>query len=148
MASIKEVISRPLNRPWLFWLAVFLLIFIPLYPKFPLFDILPGYIVRVRLEDFFILVFALIYLGLWIFGKVKPFKNPLFRLVIVYLAIGAASGVAAVFITKTVPMQTIHILVGLKDQEMEGHLLERAGLVICTLGATSASGRRGLELIL
>jgi len=34
----------------------------------------------------------------------------LFRLVIVYLAIGAASGVAAVFITKTVPMQTIHIL--------------------------------------
>jgi len=91
-------------------LAVFLSIFIPLYPKFPLFDILPGYIVRVRLEDFFILVFALIYLGLWIFGKVKPFKNPLFRLVIVYLAIGAASGVAAVFITKTVPMQTIHIL--------------------------------------
>ena len=34
----------------------------------------------------------------------------MFRLVIVYLAIGAASGVAAVFITKTVPMQTIHIL--------------------------------------
>src|SRR3990167_6104274 len=110
MVSIKEVISRPLNRPWLFWLAVFLSIFIPLYPKFPLFDVLPGYIVRVRLEDFFILIFALIYLGLWIFGKVKPFKNPLFWLVAAYLAVGAASGLAAIFITKTIPMETIHIL--------------------------------------
>ncbi|MBI2309950.1 O-antigen ligase family protein [Candidatus Collierbacteria bacterium] len=110
MASIKEVISKPLNRPWLFWLAVFLSIFIPLYPKFPLFDVLPGYIVRVRLEDFFILVFALIYLGLWILGKVKPLKNPLFWIVVGYLAVGAVSGLVAIFIIKTIPMESVHIL--------------------------------------
>jgi len=91
-------------------LAVFLSIFIPLYPKFPLFDILPGYIVRVRLEDFFILVFALIYLGLWITGKVKPLKNPLFWLVTAYLTVGAISGLVAIFIIKTIPMESIHIM--------------------------------------
>ena len=55
--------SKPTNKLliWLdnnllAWLAGILLVVIPLYPKIPLFDAIPGYIVRIRLEDFLILV--------------------------------------------------------------------------------------------
>ena len=46
----------------LFVFSTFLLAFIPLYPKIPLFDIIPGYIVRVRLEDIFITIAGLLWL--------------------------------------------------------------------------------------
>lgn len=98
-----------LDKHVLFGLSIFLLAFIPLYPKLPLVDILPGYIVRVRLEDFFIALTVLVY-GVWWFRKrVNPLRNPLFTLVLAYLAIGFISGVSAIFITKTIPLQSLHI---------------------------------------
>ena len=56
------------------------------------------------------MAFALIYLVLWVTGKVKPFKNPLFWLVAAYLGVGAISGITAIFIIKTIPMESIHIM--------------------------------------
>ena len=56
---------RWLDDRLLFLFAGFLLAFIPLYPKLPLLDVLPGYIVRIRLEDILIagcFVLWLIYL--------------------------------------------------------------------------------------
>ena len=102
-------LSSWLDHNILFCLSIFLLAFIPLYPKLPLVDILPGYIVRVRLEDFFVAVSALLYGLWWIRGKVNPLKNPLFSFVIAYLAIGFISGISAVFVTKTIPFQFLHI---------------------------------------
>lgn len=98
-----------LDHNILFFLSIFLLAFIPLYPKLPLVDILPGYIVRVRLEDVFVALSVLLY-GIWWFrGKANPLKNPLFLPVVVYLAIGFISGVSAILVTKTIPFEFLHI---------------------------------------
>jgi len=89
-------------------LAGFLLVFIPLYPKLPLFDIIPGYIVRVRLEDFFIALTV----GWWAIQLLrKKIKlHPLMtKLILAYAAIGLLSTLSAIFITKTVPMSNIHL---------------------------------------
>ena len=55
-------------------IASFLLAFIPLYPKIPLFEAIPGYIVRVRIEDILVLLAFLVYL-IQIFRKKIDFKN-------------------------------------------------------------------------
>lgn len=89
-------------------LAGFLLVFIPLYPKLPLFDIIPGYIVRVRLEDFFILLTVGIW-GIQLLRKKVKLHPLMTKLILAYLAIGLLSSLSAVFITKSVPMETIHI---------------------------------------
>jgi len=90
-------------------LAGFLLAFIPLYPKWPLFDILPGYIVRVRLEDFIVSATILVFL-IWLArGKVSFGPNPLSRPLGIYLTIGLLSMISAVFITQTVPLEGVHL---------------------------------------
>jgi hypothetical protein len=61
MSLIKKFFLA-VNENLFFILSVFLLIFIPLFPKIPLFDILPGYIVRVRPEDLLVLCAAFVWL--------------------------------------------------------------------------------------
>ncbi|MBI4991197.1 O-antigen ligase family protein [Candidatus Gottesmanbacteria bacterium] len=100
-------------------LAGFLLLFIPLYPKLPLLDVLPGYIVRVRLEDF-IVSFTILLWIIWIWRKkVKFFGNPLIKPISLYLIVGFLSMVSAVLLIHTVPMELLHI------QKMVLHFLRR-----------------------
>src|SRR3989338_5775561 len=87
----------------------FLLIFIPLYLKLPLFDVLPGYIVRVRLEDFLIAGAVFIWFFQLLRGRVKLSGNPLVKWVAVYLLAGIMSVISALFIVKSVPLENIHI---------------------------------------
>ncbi len=89
-------------------LTGFMLAFVPLYPKIPLADILPGYIVRVRLEDFFIALTTFIFFIQLIRRKVT-IKTPISKFIFAYLIIGFLSSLSAIFITKTVPFQPIHI---------------------------------------
>ncbi len=89
-------------------IASFLLAFIPLYPKIPLFDILPGYIVRVRLEDILVL-FAFLYYLILLFRKKISFKNQLNPWIFAYLGFASLSIIAAVFFTKTIPVELIHV---------------------------------------
>jgi len=93
----------------LFYLAGFLAIFIPLYPKLPLVDILPGYIVRLRLEDIFILIIFFIFLKTAFLQKIKLHKNPLFWPISIYLLVGFLSVLSGVFITNTIPIDRLHI---------------------------------------
>lgn len=89
--------------------AGWLLIFIPWYPKIPLTDILPGYIVRLRLEDFFIAIgLGILIRHLMRFRKSLT-KTPLFKPILFYIIIGFLSSVSAILLTKTVPAETIHI---------------------------------------
>ena len=85
------------------YLAVLLLIFIPLYPKFPLVGI-AGTFVSVRLEDFLIAA----VLGVWFLANIKnkfaDLKNPVSKAILLYLAIGFLSIFSGVFITKTAPL--------------------------------------------
>lgn len=97
------------SSQFLFGLALLLFAFIPLYPKIPLADVLPGYIVRLRLEDLLVAGAFGVYGVLGILGKVHPKKNPLFWPILAYLAIGFLSGVSAIFVTKTIPFDPLHI---------------------------------------
>jgi hypothetical protein len=106
MPSIKPL-WRWLDTNLLLILAGFLLVFIPLYPKLPLFDILPGYIVRVRLEDFLVALALLVYL-IQVVRRRAPFHSLLVIPIGLYLLIGLVSTASAVFVTHTVPSQPIH----------------------------------------
>lgn len=98
----------------LFVLSSFLLAFIPLYPKIPLViaghmvEVLPGYIVRVRLEDFFILLTGVTWLVQLIRKKIT-FNSPLTFAVLLYAAAGLLSTISGVIITQTIPPQLLHI---------------------------------------
>ena len=105
-----------LNRLWttikhniLFYSAGFLAIFIPLYPKLPLVDILPGYNVRLRLEDVFIFLTFCIFIYQVVKQKLNLTKNPLFWPIIIYFAIGFLSILSGIFITKTIPREWLHV---------------------------------------
>lgn len=82
-----------------------MLLAIPLYPKFPLFD-LPGVAVSIRLEDFLILI----VLVLWFFSVLPQIrsliKDPIIRAIVVFLLIGLFSVLAGAFLTKTL---TLHV---------------------------------------
>jgi hypothetical protein len=97
-----EKLLKLVNEKLFFWGIAFLLFFIPLYPKFPLFGI-SGTYVHIRLEDF--LVSALLGLFVvWLIVK-KDFsllKDSLARLLILYFAVGLISIVSAVFLTKNI----------------------------------------------
>jgi hypothetical protein len=89
-------------------LGGFLLAFIPLYPKLPIFEIIPGYIVRVRLEDLFVFLTA----GIWVIQLIRKkarWHTPLTWLIVAYAVIGLLSTLSAVLITKTVPMELLHV---------------------------------------
>ena len=90
-------------------LAGFLLVFLPLYPKWPLFDVLPGYNVRVRLEDIVILFVNLIFWTQVLLKKIKIKRAPLLKPMLIYLGIGFLSTLSAIFITKTVYPEWIQI---------------------------------------
>jgi len=88
---------------FLFWGLVFLLVFVPLYQKFPFIE-LKGTSVAVRLEDFLIL-FYFVFWSLYLFasGKWKSFlKNKLTLLVLFFLFVGFVSSVSAFFLKNTV----------------------------------------------
>ncbi len=87
----------------------FLLAFIPLYPKWPLFDILPGYIVRVRLEDF-VVALSVVTLIIQLLRQKASFRHSLLpKLIFLYWAIGLLSALSSIFITHTVPLEIAHV---------------------------------------
>ncbi len=107
--SYIESILQWLDDNIITLLASFLLLFIPLYPKIPLFEAIPGYIVRVRLEDILIACAFFVWL-LWLYrGKITLKNNPLFKPIVIYLAVAILSMLSAVFIIKTVPFETLHV---------------------------------------
>ena len=67
-----------------------------------MFDILPGYNVRVRLEDFLILFTNLFLLIQVLRKKIDLKKAPLLKPVFIYIIIGLLSTLSAIFITKTI----------------------------------------------
>lgn len=88
-------------------LAVILLFLIPLWPKIPLADLLPGYIVRLRLEDLLVFFTFIIYL-IWSFrGKIN-WHLPTWQLVFANIILGAMSILAGLFIVNTIPLQPVH----------------------------------------
>lgn len=88
--------------------SFFLIAFIPLFPKIPIMELIPGYIVRVRLEDFFILLGFIIFL-IQVLRKKATYKSVVFWPMVIYLVVGFLSSLSAIFITKSVPWDMLHI---------------------------------------
>jgi hypothetical protein len=89
-------------------LAGLLLIFVPLYPKLPLFDLIEGYIVRARMEDMVIAFTGLLWLVQLKRGKIS-LSTPLTKPLIAYAVVGALTLLSAVFLIQTVPAEPIHV---------------------------------------
>lgn len=99
---------RWLDTNILVLLAALLLALIPLYPKLPLFDIIPGYLVRVRIEDFAVLLTVIVWF-VQVLRKKVQWKTPLTIPIALYAVVGLLSILSAIFISQTVPAQLLHI---------------------------------------
>ncbi|HEX7018113.1 MAG TPA: hypothetical protein VF209_04370, partial [Patescibacteria group bacterium] len=103
----KDLLRR-FDHHFLLILSLFLLAFIPLYPKIPLGEVIPGYQVKLRLEDIFIAFTGLIWLReVWL-GRVR-WKSLMLIAVIGYALVGLASLTFAIFILQTIPVELLHI---------------------------------------
>ena len=79
---------------------VLALLFIPLYPKFPLLGI-AGTFVSVRLDDFIVATLA-IALAVTVFKQgFSSFRQPVSRAVLLYLFVGAVAAFSGIFLTRT-----------------------------------------------
>lgn len=85
----------------IFYLLVFLSFFVPLYPKFPLFNV-SGTYVAIRLEDFIIAGTFLI----WFTFNIKNLKNilskPITQAMVLFWGVGLLSLLCAIFVTYSV----------------------------------------------
>lgn len=111
MSKNKSFFQRAIawvNQNLLLSLSLFLVIFIPLWPKIPLFQPIPGYIVRVRLEDIFVALTAIVWLVQLVRKKIS-WKSPLNVFILVYLCVGLISLFSAFFVIKTIPLLLPHI---------------------------------------
>ncbi len=107
MNKLKTLLVT-INNNLLFILSTFLLAFIPLFPKIPLFDILPGYIVRVRIEDFIILLTSLVWLR-DAYQKKFSWNTSYLWLIVAYIVIGATSIILATSLLLSIPSELLHI---------------------------------------
>lgn len=91
----------------LFFLLLFLFAFVPLYPKFPLFNV-KGTFVAIRLEDLFIGITILLWsIYIILSGGFRGFlKDKLNQAILLFFLIGIFSVFSAIFLTHTV---TLHL---------------------------------------
>jgi hypothetical protein len=104
---MKQLLAT-LTQKWFLLLSLFLLAFIVLFPKLPLFDLIPGYIVRVRIEDFLLLFVLLIY-GIQLLRGKATLKSPITGILVFYSVVGVLSILNAAFVIKSVPFNMLHI---------------------------------------
>lgn len=83
------------------YLVTALMIFIPLYIKFPLFKI-PGTYVSIRMEDFLIGITFITLLTIYLKDFTKFFKNNISKSILLFWLIGLISLLSGIFVTETV----------------------------------------------
>ncbi len=100
---------KPLLDRIIFYYFLFLLAFIPLYPKIPLYNEfpflkIPNTFVAIRLEDFFIAFFVIIFaFYLIISGKIRDLiRDKLMQTFMLFFFVGFVSTFSAIFVTHTV----------------------------------------------
>ena len=108
MTTKLKSILQQLDKNILFYLTIFLFLFIPLYPKIPLADIIPGYLVRVRLEDIFVLLTGVVWVIQWFRKKIK-WNTFFFWAIVAYLSVGFSSILSGIFLNHTIPGELLHI---------------------------------------
>lgn len=84
--------------------AIILIIFIPLYPKFPLVGI-GGSFVSIRLEDFLIAAAVFLWTVHQFKTRFRDLHLPAVQSIILYLCVGLVSLISATFLTKSVDLK-------------------------------------------
>ncbi len=109
MKNSKELMLKLLNSLYKYLVAA-IFIFIPLYPKFPLFTV-PFTYVAIRSEDFLISITVLVLITKLFLEKKVTFPEITFQF-LVYLFIGLLSVSSAILVTKSVnpPLAVLHLL--------------------------------------
>lgn len=124
---------------YFFWAVLFLMAFIPLYPKFPLLNV-AGTFVAVRIEDFLI-AFVLALWGLRIVvGKkvISTLSEGINKTLLVFFFVGFVSLFSGIFLTKTIIPSSLGIL----------HFLRRIELMMLVPVAASVLNSRKKVIIL
>lgn len=96
-----QKLSKVFNPDFYKYLITAILIFIPLFPKFPAINLMGTY-VSIRLEDFLILFTLLSFLTPILKNFKDLSKEKIVRAILVFLFIGLVSTVSAIFLTQTV----------------------------------------------
>lgn len=132
----KTETLQKIQKKYFFWVLIFLAIFIPLYPKFPLLNI-HGTYVAVRIEDILIALTALV----WLFcfrDHLKQFLGQtIFQAILLFWVIGGLSFISGLYVTHTVFFQ-----LGLL------HWLRRVEyMLLFVIGATSLASFSQVKLL-
>lgn len=86
-----------------------LLVVVPLYPKFPIFNV-PGTYVAVRAEDFLIALIGLLWLGVaFKRGFTNFFKDKLNLAILIFFAAGLLSSLSSIYLTRTAPPHIVFL---------------------------------------
>ncbi len=97
---MQKLLDRLEFRSILKYGVAAILIAVPLYPKFPFINI-PGTYVSIRLEDFLIMVVALIW-GIYIIPRIKyVFKDRVNIAIFLFFAVALISTLSGIFLTQT-----------------------------------------------
>ena len=91
-------------------LTGFLIVFIPLYPKIPMAELIQGYIVRMRLEDLVVMATSILWLVQLLRRRVSLPKNYLTVTILAYLGFALLSVLSSLFITESTPLEKAHVL--------------------------------------
>lgn len=109
MTKLKSIIIW-LDKNLLFVLSAFLIIFIPLFPKIPLFEVLPGYIVKARAEDVLIFITAIVWLK-DVYKKRIDANTTYLWIVGAYTVIGLLSIFFGTVLIQSIPNQLLQMLI-------------------------------------
>lgn len=108
MTKVNKHFLAWFDQHGLFTLSLFLLIFIPLYPKIPLLEAIPGYLVRVRLEDILVLLTGLVWF-IQLLRKKIEWRSSFHFLIIIYAGVGLISLLIAALLQQTIPLEFVHL---------------------------------------
>lgn len=101
-------IIHSIRQHWFLLFGLTVIAIMTWVPKIPLFDIIPGYIVRARIEDLLVLLAGIIYL-VAVVRKKASLNSPLTAIFVFYSLVGILSMLNAIFLVKTLPPNALHI---------------------------------------
>jgi hypothetical protein len=107
-SSLWRTVLAWVDAHFLTLLAGFLLAFIPLWPKIPVWSPIEQYIVRVRLEDFAVLFTAGVW-GIQFLRQKVSWRSPFFWGILAYGVLGLVSTLVAIFVIHTIPLEFLHV---------------------------------------
>ena len=130
-----------LNNHFIHWSSLFLLFFIPLYPKLPLIDITKTW-VYIRVEDILVALTVGIFLFTTVKNRTQAFRTPLTAAIVLYWIIGLVSLLFSIVVLRwTIPHFFPHLAVL--------HYLRRLEyMVVFFLGVASIRRVRDLSRVI